>query len=63
MTAPRTGLAGAGGTLRFRNVLGMRVDATSYEDASFRIVQWAQEERSAYVCVANVHMANVHGVE
>jgi len=39
-----------------RDVLGMRVDATSYEDASERVVQWAREERSAYVCVATVHM-------
>jgi hypothetical protein len=39
-----------------RNVLGMRVDATSYEDASRRVVQWAGEERSTYVCVASVHM-------
>ncbi len=35
----------------------MRVDATSYDDASERIVRWASERRSAYVCVANVHMA------
>ncbi len=39
-----------------RYVLGMRVDATSYEDASRRVVQWAHEERSAYMCVASVHM-------
>jgi N-acetylglucosaminyldiphosphoundecaprenol N-acetyl-beta-D-mannosaminyltransferase len=39
-----------------RDVLGMRVDATSYEDASRRVVWWAQEGRSAYVCVASVHM-------
>jgi N-acetylglucosaminyldiphosphoundecaprenol N-acetyl-beta-D-mannosaminyltransferase len=39
-----------------RNVLGMRVDATSYEDASRRVVRWAREGRSAYVCVSTVHM-------
>ncbi len=39
-----------------RHILGMRVDATSYEDASRRVVQWAHEERSAYACVAPVHM-------
>lgn len=39
-----------------RYVLGMRVDATSYEDASRRVVRWAREGRSAYVCVATVHM-------
>ena len=39
-----------------RYVLGMRVDATSYEDASRRVARWAREGRSAYVCVATVHM-------
>ena len=39
-----------------RSVVGMRVDATSYEDASRRVVQWARERRSGYVCVASVHM-------
>lgn len=39
-----------------RHLLGMRVDATSYEDASQRVMRWAHEERSAYVCVATVHM-------
>jgi N-acetylglucosaminyldiphosphoundecaprenol N-acetyl-beta-D-mannosaminyltransferase len=32
------------------------VDATSYEDASRRVLQWEREGRSAYVCVATVHM-------
>lgn len=35
----------------------MRLDATSYGDASRRVIRWARERRSAYVCVANVHMA------
>ena len=39
-----------------KNVLGMRVDATSYKDASRRVVRWAQQGRAAYVCVASVHM-------
>jgi N-acetylglucosaminyldiphosphoundecaprenol N-acetyl-beta-D-mannosaminyltransferase len=39
-----------------REVLGMRVDATSYEDASRRVMRWVREGRSAYVCVASVHM-------
>jgi N-acetylglucosaminyldiphosphoundecaprenol N-acetyl-beta-D-mannosaminyltransferase len=39
-------------TLASRRVLGMRVDATSYEDASQRVVRWAYDGRSAYVCVA-----------
>ena len=43
-------------TLASRYVLGMRVDATSYEDASRRVARWARDGRSAYVCVANVHM-------
>ena len=34
----------------------MRVDATSYEDASQRVARWAHDGRSAYVCVATVHM-------
>lgn len=42
--------------LHTRYLLGMRVDATSYEDASQRVVRWAREGRSAYVCVATVHM-------
>ena len=36
-------------------MLGMRVDATSYEDASRRVVRWAREGRSAYVRVACVN--------
>ncbi len=43
-------------TLTSRYVLGMRVDATSYEDASRRVARWARDGRSAYVCVATVHM-------
>ena len=39
-----------------RNVLGMRVDSTSYEDASRSVIRWALEQRSGYVCVATVHM-------
>jgi len=39
-----------------RHVLGMRVDATSYPDATQRILDSAAVGLSAYVCVANVHM-------
>lgn len=39
-----------------RNVLGMRVDATSYADATRRILGWARGGESRFVCVANVHM-------
>jgi len=34
----------------------MRVDATSYDDATERVVRWALAGEHAYVCVANVHM-------
>jgi N-acetylglucosaminyldiphosphoundecaprenol N-acetyl-beta-D-mannosaminyltransferase len=40
-----------------RSILKMRVDATSYFDATERIISWAKDGRSEYVCVANVHMA------
>lgn len=37
-------------------VLGMRVDATSLEDATNRALAWSKAGESRYVCVANVHM-------
>lgn len=42
--------------LASRRILGMRVDATSYEDAAERVLRWAREGRSGYVCVSTVHM-------
>lgn len=45
-----------GGPMTSRHILGMRVDATSYEDASRKVLQQARRGQSAYVCVANVHM-------
>ena len=39
-----------------RHILGMRVDATSYRDASSLIVQRAVAGQGGYVCAANVHM-------
>jgi N-acetylglucosaminyldiphosphoundecaprenol N-acetyl-beta-D-mannosaminyltransferase len=42
--------------LEHRHVLGMRVDATSYADASARVLAWARERTPRTVCVANVHM-------
>jgi len=39
-----------------RYILGMRVDATSYADATQRVLAWARAGESRYVCVANVHM-------
>jgi N-acetylglucosaminyldiphosphoundecaprenol N-acetyl-beta-D-mannosaminyltransferase len=43
-------------SLPSRHILNMRVDATTYDDASQRVLRWAREGRSAYVCVATVHM-------
>lgn len=34
----------------------MRVDATDYPGATERIIDWARNGESRYVCVANVHM-------
>jgi N-acetylglucosaminyldiphosphoundecaprenol N-acetyl-beta-D-mannosaminyltransferase len=42
--------------LESRRILGTRVDATSYEDATARVLQWARDGQSHYVCVCNVHM-------
>lgn len=41
---------------RHRYILGMRVDATSYSEASRKIIHWAKAKESRYVCAANVHM-------
>jgi N-acetylglucosaminyldiphosphoundecaprenol N-acetyl-beta-D-mannosaminyltransferase len=38
-----------------RDVLGMRVDATSYQDAAETVARWARESESRYVCVACVN--------
>ena len=40
-----------------RQILGMRVDATTYEEATSLIVDWSKAKRARYVCIANVHMA------
>ena len=40
-----------------RFILRMRVDVTSYQDATQRILSWAAHRDSRYICVANVHMA------
>lgn len=37
-------------------ILGLRVDTTSYDDATDLIAGWAAKKESRYVCVANVHM-------
>jgi N-acetylglucosaminyldiphosphoundecaprenol N-acetyl-beta-D-mannosaminyltransferase len=41
--------------LRRRHILGMRVDATSYDDAAERVCRWAHSGESRYVCVATVN--------
>jgi N-acetylglucosaminyldiphosphoundecaprenol N-acetyl-beta-D-mannosaminyltransferase len=38
-----------------RYILGMRVDATSYKDATEQIIGWARRSESRYVCVAAVN--------
>jgi N-acetylglucosaminyldiphosphoundecaprenol N-acetyl-beta-D-mannosaminyltransferase len=43
-------------TLSSRNIVGMRTDATSYADATERILAWAAAGESRYVCVSTVHM-------
>ncbi|NBC28460.1 MAG: glycosyltransferase, partial [Spirochaetes bacterium] len=43
-------------TIERRYVLGQRLDATSYVDATERVLRWAGEGRSSYVCVTNVHV-------
>lgn len=40
---------------RSRAILGVRVDATSYEDATRQVVRWARFSESRYVCVATVN--------
>lgn len=42
--------------VQHRYILGMRVDATSYADATGRVLAWARAGESRYVCVATVHM-------
>jgi N-acetylglucosaminyldiphosphoundecaprenol N-acetyl-beta-D-mannosaminyltransferase len=42
--------------LDYRRIISFRVDATSYEDATHRILDWAADGHSKYVCAANVHM-------
>jgi N-acetylglucosaminyldiphosphoundecaprenol N-acetyl-beta-D-mannosaminyltransferase len=40
----------------FRHVIGMRVDATSYDHGARQTVAWAEAGTRGYVCAANVHM-------
>jgi N-acetylglucosaminyldiphosphoundecaprenol N-acetyl-beta-D-mannosaminyltransferase len=41
--------------LQSRYIVGMRVDATSYEDAAIRVARWARSGESRYVCIASVN--------
>lgn len=41
--------------LESRYILNMRVDATTYEGAVERVIGWAAQRESRYVCCANVH--------
>jgi N-acetylglucosaminyldiphosphoundecaprenol N-acetyl-beta-D-mannosaminyltransferase len=38
-----------------RRLLGVRIDATNYQEATEQILKWASEARSCYVCVAAVN--------
>src|ERR1019366_5427202 len=38
-----------------RQILNVRVDATNYADATARVLAWAQQSRSGYVCLATVN--------
>lgn len=42
-------------TVSHRYILNTRVDATSYEDATRRVVTWAKNREPRYVCVTSVH--------
>jgi len=38
------------------SVIGVQVDSTSYETSSRQLTNWARENQSRYVCIANAHM-------
>lgn len=45
-----------------RHILNVRVDATTYADATARVIAWAREARSCYVCLATVNsIMEAHG--
>ncbi len=41
--------------MEHRSILGMRVDATTYANATRSVIDWAQRGESRYVCIANVN--------
>jgi len=42
--------------INYRQILGIRVDGTSYQDTTNRVMAWAASGEYRYLCVANVHM-------
>jgi N-acetylglucosaminyldiphosphoundecaprenol N-acetyl-beta-D-mannosaminyltransferase len=42
--------------MRCRYILGMRVDGTTYQEATESIMRWADSNEARYVCEAPVHM-------
>ncbi|HUS89621.1 MAG TPA: WecB/TagA/CpsF family glycosyltransferase [Desulfosporosinus sp.] len=42
--------------INYRYILGMRVDGTTYEETTNRIMTWVVSSDYRYVCAANVHM-------
>lgn len=42
-------------SLASRSILGMRVDATSYEHTTTVVLDWARREQSRYVCASSVN--------
>lgn len=42
--------------MEHRYIIGTRVNATSFQEATRSILEWAKAGESRYVCAANVHM-------
>jgi N-acetylglucosaminyldiphosphoundecaprenol N-acetyl-beta-D-mannosaminyltransferase len=38
-----------------KTIIGSRVDAVSYEEATAKIIEWSQERKGRFVCAAPVH--------
>ena len=55
--APALASAPAAGAPPSRRVLGVRFDATTYADATARILAWARAGESRVVCCSNTHSA------
>jgi N-acetylglucosaminyldiphosphoundecaprenol N-acetyl-beta-D-mannosaminyltransferase len=41
---------------QFNYILRMRVDVTSYDDVTKRVIEWIKLSYGRYICLANVHM-------